>query len=299
MGALNVIALPGEGPIELALQPSAAWAGYGAVLMAATALLSGIAPALRTSKRSLTATLQDGGGHAVTERLWMRHLFVVGQVAVSLILLTFSSLLLRSLARVATMDPGFDVDRGLVARVQVDAGRYARDGGLALAAQLVERLEQLPGVASASFANIVPLGTDRSATILRVDGLGQNEGGPRTYVNSVAPRYFATLGIPLVRGRDFGSADRAGAATGGDRDRIVRARIFRRPLGTWTTRARDGRRAVFRDRGRGARSHVRVVRRRRDSDLLHAVRATPAGVQPDSPGHPQRSNDGGPCSFGA
>ena len=209
MGALNVIAVPGEGALELAPHPSLAWAAYAVVLLAATALLSGMAPALRTTKRSLTATLQDGSGHAVTGRLRMRHVFVVGQVAVCLILLVLSSLLLRSLARVTTMNPGFDVDRGLVARVQIAPERYARDGGLELAARVVERLERIPGVLSASYANIVPLGSDRSATVLHVEG-DSVESGPRTYVNSVAPRYFATLGIPFVRGRDFAEDDRPG-----------------------------------------------------------------------------------------
>ena len=209
MSALNVISVPGEGTLELALQPSLAWAGYAVALLAVTALLSGIAPALRTTQRSLTATLQAGGGHAVTGRFRMRHVFVVSQVAVCLILLVLSSLLLRSLARVTAMNPGFDVDRGLVARVQIDAERYARDGGLEIAARVVERLERTPGVASASFANIVPLGSDRSATVLHVEG-DSGESGPRAYVNSVAPRYFATLGIPFIRGRDFAEDDRPG-----------------------------------------------------------------------------------------
>jgi predicted permease len=108
------------------------------------------------------------------------------------------------------MNPGFDMERGLVARVHVTAARYAVDGGLPLGQRLMERLEQLSGVESVSFANILALGTDRSATRLRVAGASSNAGGPRTYVNSVAPHYFATLGIPLVRGRDFEASDRQG-----------------------------------------------------------------------------------------
>jgi predicted permease len=211
MSVMSAIVVPGEGPIELALQPSPAWAGYALVLLMATAMLSGLAPALRTTRQSLTATLQDGGGHAMTGRLWLRHVLVVGQVAVCLILLVVTSLLIRSLSRVTAMNPGFEVDHGLVARVQLDPERYAKDGGLELAGRLVERLEGQPGIVSASFANIVPLGSDRSSTSLSVEGVGSDEGGPRTYVNSVAPRYFATLGIPFARGRDFVAADRAGA----------------------------------------------------------------------------------------
>ena len=92
----------------------------------------------------------------------------------------------------------------------MDAVRYAADGGLPLGERLVERLNQLPGVESASFANILALGNDRSAT--RFEVLGRTGYGPRTYINSVAPRYFGTLGVPLLRGRDFNAGDRQGGS---------------------------------------------------------------------------------------
>ena len=117
--------------------------------------------------------------------------------------------MLRSFLRVATMNPGFDVERGLVASVYVDAVRYAADGGLPLGERLVERLTQLPGVESASFANILALGNDNSA--MRFQTLGGSSFGARSYVNSVAPRYFDTMGVRLVRGRDFDARDRPGA----------------------------------------------------------------------------------------
>src|SRR4029453_12779315 len=71
------------------------------------------------------------------------------------------------------------------------------------------RLTQLPGVESASFGNILALGNDRSA--MRFQTLGSSSFGPRSYVNSVSPRYFDTLGVRLVRGRDFDARDRQGA----------------------------------------------------------------------------------------
>ena len=141
----------------------------------------------------------------------MRHSFVIGQVAVCLILLVLSSLMLRSLNHVSTMDPGFQVERGLVATVRVDADRYADDGGLAMGERIAERLQAVAGVESVSFANILALGTDRSGTRLHVEGTPTTAVGPRTYLNSVAPRYFATLGIPFAAGRDFASGDRPGS----------------------------------------------------------------------------------------
>jgi len=208
--ALNVVSLPGAGALNLGLEPSASAGVYAVALLTVTGLLCGIAPALRTTKRNVTAVMQSGESHSVTGRLRLRHAFVVGQVAACLILLVLSSLLLRSLTRVSEMDPGFDIERGLVASVHVNAERYAVDGGLPLGERIVERLEQLPGVESVSFANILPLGTDASAARLQVEGAANSAAGPRTYVNNIASGYFATLGIPFVSGRDFNAGDRQG-----------------------------------------------------------------------------------------
>jgi predicted permease len=208
MRALSVFSIPGAGSITLGLEPSMAMAVYAVGLLALTGLLCGLAPALQATRRDVSSVIQGGSSLGVTGRLRLRHAFVIGQVAACLILLVLSSLMLRSFMRVTTMDPGFDVERGLVASVYVDAGRYSVDGGLPLGEQLVERLTQLPGVESASFANILALGNDRSAT--RFEVLGRSGYGPRTYINSVAPHYFRTLGVPVLRGRDFNAGDRQG-----------------------------------------------------------------------------------------
>ena len=208
MRALSVFSIPGAGSIDLGLEPSIAMAVYAVGLLVITGALCGLAPAWQATKRDVSSAIQGTASQGVTGRLRLRHAFVIAQVAACLILLVLSSLMLRSFIRVTTMDPGFDVDRGLVASVYVDAARYAADGGLPLGERLVERLSQMPGVESASFANILALGNDRSAT--RFEVLGRTGYGPRTYVNSVAPRYFGTLGVPLLRGRDFNAGDRQG-----------------------------------------------------------------------------------------
>jgi putative ABC transport system permease protein len=211
MRVLNTMAFPDAGPLNLSLAATTQVGIYGVAMLAVTGLLSGIAPALRATKRNMTAVMQGGDSQSVTGRLRLRHAFVVGQVAACLILLVLSSLMLRSLIRVSTMDPGFRIDGGLVAFVQVDAARYSIDGGLPLGERLVDRLQSMPGVESVSFANILPLGGDRSAARLQVDGASSAERAARTYINSVAPRYFETMGIPFVRGRDFEPRERQGS----------------------------------------------------------------------------------------
>ena len=208
---LRNVALPAAlGSITVPLDIDAGVIAYGLGLTAATGLLCGLIPAWRATRTDIASEIKSGESQGSTGRLWMRHTFVVGQVAVSLILLVLSSLLMRSLVQMTTIDPGFDVERIAVAAVNVDAARYAVDGGLPLGERIVERVAGLPGVESASFAGIVALGTDQSATRLQVEGVPPGSVGARTFLNSVGPRYFETLGISVVSGREFRASDREG-----------------------------------------------------------------------------------------
>jgi len=209
VGLLNSISIPGAGSIGLTLAPSTGMAAWSLALLLVTGLLCGV-PAWRTTRRDVASVIQGSGSQSVTARLRLRHAFVIAQVAACLILLVLSSLTLRSLMRVAAMDPGFDADRGVVATIHLNADRYAADGGLPLAEQLVQRLTELPGVESAAFANILPLGGETSATRPEVQGVS-DDSGTRSYLNNVSAGYFATLGIPILRGRDFSPNDRQGA----------------------------------------------------------------------------------------
>jgi macrolide transport system ATP-binding/permease protein len=209
--ALQTVSLPGPlGSAGLLLDIDFTVGLYGVALVMATGLLCGFVPAWRATRANVVADIQSGDSYGSTGRLWGRNAFVVGQVAVSIILLVVSSLLLRSLQRITTLDPGFDLDRGLVASVNVDAGRYAVDGGLPLGERIVEALAGVPGVESASFAGILALGTDSSVTRLQVEGQSVEAGTP-AFLNSVGPGYFATLGIPIIAGRDFNRGDRPGS----------------------------------------------------------------------------------------
>ena len=211
-GALRSIALPaGLGSLDLMLDFDAAVAFYAIVLVVGTGLLCGIVPAWRATRGNLVADIQSGDSHGATGKLWMRHAFVISQVAASVTLLVLSALLVRSLIRVTALDPGFDLDRGLVAAVNVEADRYAVDGGLPLGERIVDALKGMPGVESSSFAGIIALGMETSQTRLQVEGAAAGTRGAETFLNSVGPAYFATLGIRVVAGREFDSRDRQGS----------------------------------------------------------------------------------------
>ena len=154
--------------------------------------------------------MQHAGSRGITGRLWLRHAFVVGQVAASVVLLVVSSLFLRSLIRITSLNPGFDLDHGLVATFYLEPNRYSGTGPALFAERVRERVDRVPGVRSSSVASIMPLAGDRSAGRFQVQGRATTKNA-RTYLNNVGPRYFETMGIRLLRGRDFQPTDRLGS----------------------------------------------------------------------------------------
>jgi putative ABC transport system permease protein len=209
MSALGVLNLPTEATLYINLQADVWLYVYAFILVVLTSILCGIIPALKATKGNLAAEIQHGSGHGSTGRLWLRRAFVVGQVAAALTLLVISSLFLRSLVRISSLDPGFDLDNGLVATVHLPASQYSPDRMLLLAQRAVASVAGITGVQSASVANLMPLGNDASVDRFTVEA--QDEPGARTGVNTVGPRYFETMGIGLLNGREFQPADSAGA----------------------------------------------------------------------------------------
>jgi putative ABC transport system permease protein len=205
---MSAYGLPGLSGAHVDLQPDPPLAGYAAIVMLVTALVCGITPALGSTKGHITADIQKGGSRTATGHMRLRHTFVVAQVAISLLLLVIASLFLRSLARISTLDPGFDVTHGVV--VRVPASSIAPGQQVSVSEQIAGRLRGVAGVRSASWAMLIPLGNDLRAERFAV--AGRSDRGARTFVNSVAPGYFETMRIPLLRGRDFSASDRPGAA---------------------------------------------------------------------------------------
>lgn len=196
-------------PIERALSADRHLLWPALFLVALTTLLCGVAPALRSSKLDLLAALRKGGSGA-TGRVSLRSAFVMGQVALSLTLLVVSTLCLRSQLRIVNIDLGFDLDHGVVGRFNVEPVRGPLEARLAFADRVVERVEQIPGVQSAAVTALVPLGGD--ALVASFHPAGRSDiPGTRPSTLSVGPRYFETLSVPIVEGREFGSTDRDGA----------------------------------------------------------------------------------------
>jgi len=180
-----------------------------------TGVLFGLAPALQTAHPRLYEILKEGGrsssGGARHHRL--RSVLVMTEIALALVLLIGAGLCLKGLRHARETDIGCQPDRVLIAGLQLGMNGYNEQTGRVFYWQLQERLAALPGVEEAAFASWFPLGlAGCKGHGVDAEGYVRPPGENPTYeYATVSPRYFATLGIPLVSGRDFTDADDTGA----------------------------------------------------------------------------------------
>jgi predicted permease len=171
----------------------------------------GLVPALQTRHLDLAGSMkaESGGVVGVRSRGWIRSGLVILQVCLSFILLVGAALLLESLQRIRTTSPGFSTTRVAVTGVSLVAAGYDVPRAKTFQNELIERLEVLPGVESAAFASVTPLGyRGFSSSPIAVAGYqpSPNEQ-PEVEYNQVSPSYFKTLGIPVFSGREFTRMD--------------------------------------------------------------------------------------------
>ncbi|HMJ05787.1 MAG TPA: ABC transporter permease [Chthoniobacterales bacterium] len=181
----------------------------------ATGLFFGLWPALRAARTDLLQVLQGAGRGAVgSSSQWTRQIMVAGQVALTVLLVAGAGLFARSLARIQDFSFGFDARNLLVFTVSVPdtGGAYEKPESRVAFFEVVKtRLAALPGVRSVGFNYSLPLRTQWS-TYFDVAGRAPYAPGhePAMEMGVIDPDYFSTLGLPIVRGRNFKSADQAG-----------------------------------------------------------------------------------------
>jgi predicted permease len=213
-----VLLFPARGGVAMHLPGEIDWrvlALSAGVCLFATLLL-GLIPAMQTSKIDLAGALKSdssgvvgGGGRA-----WVRSGLVVVQVSLSFVLLVGAGLLLQSLQRIRTTSPGFSTHGVLDTAVNLTAAGYDAQRAQSFQDELLNRVKALAGVESAAFGRMTPLSYGSfSSTPIAVDGYQPPlEEQPILQYNEVGPDYFATMGIPLVSGREFSRADDEKAA---------------------------------------------------------------------------------------
>lgn len=175
-------------------------------------IVFGLAPALGAARTSLVNALKDGMHTATGLRQYSpRKLMVVAQVALSFMVLIGAGLCVRSLQKLQEIDPGFDPAKTLVMSLDLGRSGYDEARGQLFHQQLVEHLNGLPGVESASLALTTPLSDGLLTRTTSIDGYQPQAGENMSFsYNVVGPRYFETLRTPFIRGRDFAAQDRAG-----------------------------------------------------------------------------------------
>ncbi|HEY7190650.1 MAG TPA: ABC transporter permease, partial [Vicinamibacterales bacterium] len=192
--------------IDLSVRPDWRVLAFTAGISLAACVAAGLVPALQAFRNSINPALKHvrAQGHGRLGKT-----LVVGQLAISMVLMVGATLFIGTLIKLYDVDRGFDSD-GLVA-VQVRSIRLSPpERARAARAALLERFNAITGVRSASAGAILPVGGGLWDRSVRVEGHSSQSGEPeRVAFNVVAPRYFATLGTPLLAGREFSDRDTA------------------------------------------------------------------------------------------
>jgi predicted permease len=212
-------------------------AAFAAVCTAVASVLVGAAPALQAGRESSADELRGGHAAGSAARSAARQALVAVEVGLSLALLVMAALFARSFARLVAVDPGFDPRGGLAMRLSLPGAAYPTPEHLSRYVDaLLPRIEGLPGVRAASAVSVLPL----SRTNTRLDFTVSDRPPatpadvPAAQNRFVTPGYFAALGIPIARGREFTRWDTAGSPQVVVIDQELARRFFpeRSPIGT-------------------------------------------------------------------
>jgi predicted permease len=203
-----------EGPSPVSTSPDLRILAFTALLSTLTGVLFGLAPALQATRPDVAPTLKDQAGTVLGGGARLRKSLVATQVAVSLLMLIGAGLFLRTLHNLLSVDVGFQT-RSLVSfTVDPSLNGYTPDATRQFARSLLEGLNAAPGVAAASLSGITLLDGSNWTSSMTIEGyVSGAEEDVSQHCNVVGPGYFRTMGIPLVRGREFDERDMsAGAA---------------------------------------------------------------------------------------
>jgi predicted permease len=204
----------GGSALALTMEPDAVIVGFTALVSALAAVAIGIVPALGASHIDLVTVLK-GAGEAVSGAVGKRRTrtaLTVVQIALSLVLVIGAGLFLRGLGKLRAIDPSLVTDRVVAAQLNLTLRGYDATKGGQFYGRLLEGVQVLPGVQAATLTSVLPVTAGGTRENLRAGATVPKVDAPVEFdIVTVAPGYFATMGVPLVSGRDFAPADRAGA----------------------------------------------------------------------------------------
>jgi predicted permease len=209
--ALMAAYLPSDsGGLSISAAPDFRILLFTLLVTVGTGIVFGLAPALRTTRPDISRTLKDqagavvGGGHG-----GLRKALVVAQVSLSLLLLIGAGLFLRTLKNLSSLGPGFPVERLIGFNIDPSLSGYSTERAIIFFQELTHNLSSVPGVQSVGMASMRILENNEWDSSMTVEGYNpaNPEDRAEPYMNQISPNYFATLGVPVVLGRDFRVSD--------------------------------------------------------------------------------------------
>jgi predicted permease len=210
--ALLAAYVPSDSGLKIATTPDFRILLFTLAVTVLTGVLFGLMPALQTTKPNVATTLKDeaaavvGGGHGA-----LRKSLVIAQVTLSLLLLIGAGLFTKSLGNLRNLGPGFNAQNLIGFEIDPSYSGYSVPRLKSFYPQLLGALSALPGVQSTGLASVRILEENEWDSSVTVEGFSppSPDAHPEPYMNSISPTYFATLGVPIVNGRDFRPSDTA------------------------------------------------------------------------------------------
>jgi predicted permease len=189
-------------------------------VMFVTVLIFGLAPAIQGSRADIAPTLKDQAGSVVSGgNVALRKALVTAQVALSLLLLIGAGLFLRTLDNLRDLGPGFSAERLVGFNIDPSLNGYSVERGKNFYLRLTDELASTPGVQSVGLASMRILEGGEWDSSMTVEGYtARADQNPQPYMNSISPNYFATLGVPILQGRDFTVKDTLNVSHGHPED---------------------------------------------------------------------------------
>ena len=190
---------------------------FNIALSMVTGLAFGVVPALQSARRDVNEVLKEGASVSAEKSrrlggLNFRSAFIVGEIAVSLVLLVAAGLMIKSFTRLQDTRIGFDPDNVLTAKISLP-GREYEGKAIGFFEQLLDRAKNLPGVTSASVSISTPLSNNSSKAAIKIEDrpATDTDEPPTAGYHVIGAEHFETLRIPVLRGRSFTDQDRKGA----------------------------------------------------------------------------------------
>ncbi len=200
---------PSSVPMRLSSAPDWRVLVFNLGLSVLTGVLFGLVPALQSTRPDVSGTLKDQANAAsggISNRV--RKSLVIAQISLSLLLLIGASLFIRSLQNLKDIDPGFKTTNLLAFKINPQMSGYSADKTKMIYSRLEESLAAIPGVQDASLAVVGVMEGDEWDQWVTIDSYSPKTGElPDPHMNFLSPRYFKTMGIPLLAGRDFRLSD--------------------------------------------------------------------------------------------